>query len=296
MLKIKLLIFTFFVCFCLLAQEPLVQIEAFGKNQGNLKMYTYIPKNLNSSKKIPLVVVVHGCTQSAKMIASETGWNKLADSLNFIVVYPEQKQINNAAKCYNYFIGYKAKKDKGEVASIKQMIDFSVKNYYVDNENIFITGFSSGGAISNAMLNAYPKLFNAGALFAAPSNLFNLNKKGPNDQPKIAIIQGLKDNIVNKENANRILVQWLKKDQLNHTNFILKEDYQSNPLLSAKYFYDTEKKLKIVSISAKNVKHKLMISPAKGVERGGTMDFHTVNINFHSTYWVALFFGLTSQK
>ena len=74
----------------------------------------------------------------------------------------KQKIINNIARCYNFYLGYKAKKDKGEVASIKQMIDYSLKNYNIDSSKIFITGFSSGGAISNAMLNAYPKLFNAG--------------------------------------------------------------------------------------------------------------------------------------
>lgn len=54
-------------------------------------MYTYVPENIDLNKSIPLVVVIYGCTQSAEMISNETGWNKLADSLNLIIIYPEQK-------------------------------------------------------------------------------------------------------------------------------------------------------------------------------------------------------------
>ena len=88
---------------CSFAQNNLTKVKNFGKNKGNLKMYTYVPNNLDTSKKNPLVFVLHGCTQCASQISKETGWNKLADSLNFIVVYPEQRKINNVAKCYNFF-------------------------------------------------------------------------------------------------------------------------------------------------------------------------------------------------
>ncbi len=254
----------------------------------------YVPSTLNNnnSKTTPLVVVIHGCTQSANMIASETGWNKLADSLNFIVIYPEQKQINNAAKCYNYFLGFKAKKDKGEVASIKQMVDFSRSSYFIDSSKIFITGFSAGGGISNAMLNAYPELFNAGALFAAPSDIFNPNSESPNLQPKVAIIQGESDRVVPKSNAERLLQQWLKKNQLSDENYDEKKDYLNNPLLTARLYYTESKETKIITIYAETIKHKILITPGKSINTGGKMDTHTVDINFHSTYWIAQFFGL----
>ncbi len=283
------------VSISLIAQENLTEIKDFGKNKGNLKMYTYVPENLDHNKKIPLVVVIHGCTQSAKMIASETGWNKLADSLNFIVVYPEQKIINNTAKCYNFYLGYKAKKDKGEVASIKQMISYSINNYNIDSSKIFITGMSSGGGISNAMLNAYPTLFNAGALLAAPSTLFSPNTESPKNQPRVAIIQGAKDMVVPKSNSKRILKQWLIKNQFNETDFTLNEEYLNHPLLSAKQYYNTEKQLKIILLIAEDIKHKVMISPGKAIDHGGKMDVHTIDVNFHSTFWIANFFGLTAQ-
>ncbi len=275
--------------------QNITEVKDFGENKGNLKMYTYIPKKLNYNRSASLVVVVHGCTQSAELISNETGWNKLADSLNLVILYPEQKLVNNTAKCYNFYLGYKAKKDKGEVASIKQMIDYSLTNYNIDSSKIFITGFSSGGGISNAMLNAYPTLFNAGALFAAPSTLFNPNTETPKNQPKIAILQGSQDMIVVKSNSKRILNQWIKKNKIDETKFTLTKEYLEHPLLTAKHFYNTNNILKIVLIMAQDVKHKVMISPGKAINRGGKLDYHTIDINFHSTYWVADFFGLTAQ-
>jgi len=284
------LIIFLFLTYSAFSQNNLKKVEDFGENKGNLKMYTYIPENLNREKPVPLVFVLHGCTQNAEMIARETGWNKLADSLNFIVIYPEQKQINNAAKCFNFYIGFKAKKDKGEVASIKSMLDYCMKNFYIDSSKIFITGMSAGGGMSNAVLNAYPTIFNAGALVAAPSNLFNPNKK--DKQPKIAILQGDDDKVVTPRNAIKIKEQWIKKHHIDTVNVEIKKDYLNNPLLTAEYYYNAQKEVKIITIMAKGIRHKLLIKPGDKISEGGTMDQHTQDVNFHSTFWIAHFFGL----
>ncbi len=291
-----LISFIFFISSLIaFSQSDLTEVIDFGKNKGNLRMYQYIPNNLDESHPVPLVIVAHGCTQSADLIAKETGWNKLADSLNFIIIYPEQKQINNVAKCYNFYIGFKAKKDKGEVASIKHMITYTQKTQNIDSSQICITGFSAGGGISNAMLNAYPTLFKAGALFAAPSNIFNKNKETSENQPKIAIIQGEKDVVVPKGNPKRILTQWIEKNQFIDSSFVITQEYLDHPLLTSKEFMNSENELKIQVLTVKDLKHKVMISPGKSIKRGGTMDFHSVDINFHSTYWVAHFFGLLKK-
>ncbi len=277
------------------AQNTLTQIEDFGTNKGNLKMYSYVPDNIDNTRKIPLVFVLHGCTQSAQQISTETGWNKLADSFNFIVVYPEQRQINNATKCFNFFIGFKAKKDKGEVASIKQMIDYCFTTYNIDSAMVFITGMSAGGGMSNAMLNAYPTLFNAGALFAAPSNLFEANTDAPEKQPRIVIFQGNDDQIVPKKNSDEIIAQWLTKHQLDAADVEEIPNYLGNPLLKAQFYSNKNKEVKIISILANDVKHKLLIHPGEAINEGGEMDYHTQDIGFHSTYWVATFFGLITN-
>jgi len=246
--KIKLfLILTLFVY--QVFGQSLTRINSFGKNWGNLKMYIHLPQSQKPTKKIPLVVVLHGCSQNAKIIAEATGWNKLADSLQFIVLYPEQRQINNASKCFNFFIGFKSKKDKGEVASIKQMIDYVIQNYDVDTAKIFITGMSAGGGMSNAMLNAYPTTFKAGALVEAPAILtdtLNTSKI----QPKVAIFQGESDLVVAPFNADKLLVQWTNKNKIDTSTVKVENHFLGNDLLTAKSYFNGINNLKIIVIYA----------------------------------------------
>ena len=281
---------------CSNAQTQLFQIKDFGENKGNLKMYNYVPANLPESTKVPLVLVLHGCTQSAEQISSETGWNKLADSLKFIVVYPEQRMINNAGKCFNFFLGFESKKDKGEVASIREMIDYTFTNYNIDSSQVFIVGMSAGGAMTNALLNAYPTIFKSGATLAAPSNLFDMNTLPPEKQPTVAIVQGEDDIIVPEKNSDKILNQWVAKHQLDTANNELFTNYLGFDVLYAQYFYNSMDELKIILLKSKKVKHKLLITEGDAIHQGGKHDFHTDDIGFHSTYWLASFFGLTKDS
>ena len=273
-MKILIFIWLSFLSYSAISQNDLYRIEDLGSNS------------------VPLVLVLHGCTQSADMISRETGWNKLADSLKFIVVYPEQKQINNGAKCFNFFVGFDAKKDKGEVASIRQMIDYCFERYRIDSSKVFITGMSAGGGMSNAMLNAYPSLFNSGALLAAPSNVFKLNSDSI--QPRIAILHGDDDKVVTPRNAEKIAEQWIQKHQIDTAKTIVKQDYLDNPLLVSTHYYNAKNELKLITIIAKGIRHKLLIKPGNKLTKGGEMDIHTQDVNFHSTFWIAQFFGLVN--
>lgn len=277
-------------------RAQLTQVDDFGENKGNLKMYYYQPKTLSDTTKVPLVLVLHGCTQSADKISDASGWNKLADSLHFVVVYPEQRMINNAGKCFNFFLGFKAKKDKGEVLSIKEMIDYSIKNFNVDSNYICITGMSAGGAMTNALLNAYPETFKAGAILAAPSTVFDLDSTNTHHYPKVAVIQGEDDLVVPPKNADEIVQQWVHKHQLDTNNSKLISNYMGIDVLYAQYFYDATEKLKIVLLKSKKVKHKLLITEGDAIHQGGRHDFHTDDVGFHSTYWIASFFDLTKSS
>jgi len=83
-----------------LMAQPLIRVKKFGNNPGHLKMYMYTPAGLNKNIKTPVVVVLHGCLQSAKAVARQTDWNKLADRYGFSIIYPEQRLINNPERCF----------------------------------------------------------------------------------------------------------------------------------------------------------------------------------------------------
>ena len=155
---------------------------------------------------------------------------------------------------------------------------------------------SAGGGMSNALLNAYPKTFNAGALLAAPSIVVEDINNSSTHIPRIAILQGKEDKIVPKKQADKILDQWVKKNQLDTNQVELHETYLDNPLLTAKYYFNDEQELKIITLNAKAVAHKLLIDPGEDILHGGKLITHTQDVNFHSTYWIADFFGLTKSK
>lgn len=144
----------------------LVQVSSFGTNPGGLNMYEYIPSGLPAGR--PLVVVMHGCTQSANAMVS-AGWNQLADQYQFAVVYPEQTSANNPVECFNWAGNYGNPADltrgQGENESIIQMVDYEVAHHGVDTTHVYVAGFSAGAAFTSVMLATWPERFAAGAIY-----------------------------------------------------------------------------------------------------------------------------------
>jgi feruloyl esterase len=142
----------------------LTQVPSFGSNPGNLTMYSYRPDGLPSGA--PLVVALHGCTQTANDYFTNSGWRKYADLWRFALVLPEQKSANNSSTCFNWFEPGDIGRGGGEALSIKQMVDYAATSYGVDRARVFVTGFSAGGAMTSVMLATYPDVFAGGAIVA----------------------------------------------------------------------------------------------------------------------------------
>src|ERR671916_1041135 len=140
------------------------EVTGFGSNPGQLRMLTYIPDNLPASS--PLVVVLHGCTQTAAGYDHGAGWSTLADRYGFAVLFPEQQRGNNPKLCFNWFQGEDIQRDGGEPLSIRQMVERMVRDHGIDRSHVFVTGLSAGGAMTAVMLATYPELFAGGAIVA----------------------------------------------------------------------------------------------------------------------------------
>lgn len=135
-------------------------------NPGDLLGWYRVPGSADAARRIPLVVVLHGCTQTAAGYDAGSGWSKLADEYGFAVLFPEQTRQNNPNLCFNWFSDSDIQRDRGEVRSIREMIDEMVSSHGVDPARVFVTGLSAGGAMANAMLVAYPEVFAGGAIIA----------------------------------------------------------------------------------------------------------------------------------
>lgn len=210
----------------------LCEVRGFGFNPGALRMLSYVPDGLPSGA--PLVVVLHGCTQSAGPYARAGGWLTLADRFGFALLAPEQDQANNPNRCFNWFEPEDIARDSGEAASIHAMVEHMVTEHGLDQQRIFVTGLSAGGAMTSVMLAAYPEVFAAGAIvaglpfgvarnvqeaFGAMSGASRLGSQelgervaraapAPARKPRLSVWHGQADGTVASANAQTIAHQW----------------------------------------------------------------------------------------
>jgi poly(hydroxyalkanoate) depolymerase family esterase len=218
----------------------LTQIADFGANPGELTMCVYAPPGLPAGR--PLVVALHGCAQQAEDYADGPGWTKLADERRFALLLPQQSATNSPTKCFNWFLPNDVKRHDaggtGEAVSIWAMIrKMQSAPYRTDSNRVYVTGLSAGGAMTAALLAAYPDLFKGGAIVAGipygcAENLveglgcMSLGKDLPpqawgdrvraaapghtigNGMPKVAVWHGKSDGIVKPTNASELVDEW----------------------------------------------------------------------------------------
>jgi feruloyl esterase len=208
------------------------EVHAFGSNPGNLRMFSYRPPKL--AENPALVVVLHGCTQTAAGYDLGAGWSTLADRYGFALLFPEQQRSNNSHGCFNWFQAEDSQRDRGEPLSIREMIEKSIVDHGIDRRRIFVTGLSAGGAMTSIMLACYPEVFAGGAIvaglpygaatnvqqafesmFQSPSRTARewgdlVRKASPHHEawPRVSVWHGNADKTVIPSNAKEILKQW----------------------------------------------------------------------------------------
>jgi poly(hydroxyalkanoate) depolymerase family esterase len=120
----------------------------------------YVPVAL-SAAPMPVIVMLHGCTQSPQDFAAGTGMNALARAQGFIVVYPAQPNGANAQKCWNWFRHGDQRRDAGEPAILAGIARAVLADQNADPGRVYVAGLSAGGAAALILAQAYPDLFAA---------------------------------------------------------------------------------------------------------------------------------------
>ncbi|WP_439491399.1 extracellular catalytic domain type 1 short-chain-length polyhydroxyalkanoate depolymerase [Blastomonas fulva] len=210
--------------------RPLVRLGA-PRGYAGLSGWLYLPRAL--APAAPLVVALHGCTQTASLYTIGSGWWRLADAYDFALLLPEQSDRNNPGLCFRWYDPDQTRRHHGEVAGIAAMIVDAQARHRLDPARCMVTGLSAGGAMTMAMLACYPELFAAaapvagvpfGAAFDVASGLAAMSGEAlpgtaalaaatlaaapqPRNVP-LSLWQGLADDRVNAVNARAIESLW----------------------------------------------------------------------------------------
>jgi poly(hydroxyalkanoate) depolymerase family esterase len=303
--------------FKLFAQTGWTPVASFGTNPGNLNMYSYAPTALPTNA--PLVVVMHGCTQTATQYASESGWNILANQHQFYTVYPEQNAANNSSTCFNWFNYGDQNRGQGEALSIKQMIDYMQAHYSIDASRIYVTGLSAGACMTNVMMACYPDILSKGAVMAgapfksATSSLTASNAmygfvthtaivwgdsvrhQNPTFTgafPKVAIFQGSSDLVVSPNNVIEEVKQWTNVHGADQTADLVQANFNGNSLITKNSYYNTSNQTVVETYTISGMGHGISVDPGTCYQQGGTTGTYAFDENFHSSFWAAYFFNI----
>ncbi len=213
-------------------ESRLGPFRQFGSNPGRLNAWAYVPDGL--TKGAPLVVVLHGCTQSARGYDHGSGWTAAADEYGFAVLFPEQQRANNPNLCFNWFQPQDARRGGGEPLSIRQMVNAMQLRHGTDPGRVFVTGLSAGGAMAAVLLATYPDVFAGGAVIAglpygtarsvpqafdrmrghgvmsgeALAGLVKSASEHAGPWPSLSVWHGTSDTTVDSSNATAIVSQW----------------------------------------------------------------------------------------
>ena len=307
------------VLFLLLAmalQAPALaqsEVTGFGSNPGALRMFKYVPAGLPANS--PLVVALHGCAQSASSYDAETGWQMLADRWQFALVLPQQQSANNSSGCFNWFESGDTARGQGETLSIKQMVDRMIADHAIAPSRVYVTGLSAGGAMTAAMLAAYPDVFAGGAILSGlpyrcattQSAAFSCMNPGTNlapaqwgdrvraaypswtgPWPLVSIWHGDADYTVRPMNLTESMEQWTDVHGIDQVADV-SDTVAGYP---HRLYKNAAGQPLVETYTISGMGHGTPVDPGTGETQCGVAGAYILDANICSSYYIGRFWGL----
>ncbi|MFD9290950.1 PHB depolymerase family esterase [Streptomyces sp. NPDC060030] len=295
------------------AAAGLQQVTGFGSNPGSLQMFAYTPDDVPAGA--PLVVALHGCTQSAEAYHTNSGWAKYADLWGFDVVFPQTTSANNALSCFGWFDAAESTRGRGEAASVVQMVEYAKQTYGSDGRRVFVTGLSAGGGMTADLLAAYPDVFAGGSVASGlPAQCATSQAAASGCQtgppklspaqwgdkvrashpgwtgpwPRVAIWQGTSDHTVHPANATALRDQWTDVWGIGQTPSRT-EGLPGATTLSV--YDDASGQPAVETFSVSGMGHGLPVDPGSGSEQCGSTAAYFLD-TICSAYHTGVFWGL----
>ena len=193
----------------------------FRNAHGRRRYRLYVPIGY-AGRPVPLVVLLHGCTQTAPDFAAATHMQALADRDTFLVLYPEQAQAVHARRCWQWFDPKHQQRGRGEPSILAGLTRRVMREYGVDAHRVYVAGLSAGGAMAAVLASTYPDVFAAvgvhsGLPYRAGDGLLSAwlaMHLGATPQPDtsrpipLIVFHGDADQTVSLANAKQLVAQW----------------------------------------------------------------------------------------
>lgn len=279
-------------------------------NPGNLKMYTYLPSGL--PENAPVIVVLHGCAQSASGYYDDAGWDKMADAYGAALLLPEQTSGNNMMSCFNWFEPGDFERGRGESASIVNALNKVIADENLDAGRVFITGVSAGGSMAAQMLAHYPEVFAGASLHASvvpgcasgtfsgilctstvigsPGKWDNYVRNATDHQgpwPRVSIWQGAADDAVNPQHLTELMEQWTNVHGIDQT-----ADRVGSTGPAAHRVYEQAGVPVVETWLVNDMGHGTAVNPGSGDTQCGIASKFFPDANVCSSYYSMRFWGL----
>ena len=201
--------------------------------------WLYVPDGYQAATPVPLVMMLHGCTQNGSGFATSTGMNTVADAETFLVAYPQQPSSANSSQCWNWFETSHQSRGSGEPALLAGIVGDVDGSYSVDEDRVFVAGFSAGAAMAVILGATYPDVFSgiavhSGLEYKAATSLLSgftaMSSGGPSPDAQgqaaynamgsrarllpVMVIHGTSDFTVATVNGDQVLSQWAQTNDL----------------------------------------------------------------------------------
>ncbi len=218
------------------------QQYTYNGSAGSRPYFVYTPANYTPGTAVPLIVMLHGCTQTPTDFAAGTQMNALADQDHFIVVYPQQTSTYNSQQCWNWFLPADQARGSGEpaiIAGITQAVEQNTSAWTIDTSHVYVAGMSAGAAMAVIMGASYPDIsaaiavhsgleYQAATSQSAATTALSQGGPDPVQQGQAAynamgsvarvvptiVFHGTSDYTVYPLNGDQVVQQWMQTDHL----------------------------------------------------------------------------------